>query len=64
MISERRIIYRHVDEPGYTTDLACYQRAGGYEVLRKAILRKTNTSSLRDLERIIAISSAMLPAAL
>jgi DNA-binding CsgD family transcriptional regulator len=30
----------------------------------KAILRKTNTSSLRDLERIIAISSAMLPAAL
>src|SRR5271170_2311702 len=40
MISERRIIYRHVDEPGYTTDLACYQRHGGYEILRKAILRK------------------------
>jgi NADH-quinone oxidoreductase subunit F len=40
MLSERRIIYRHVDEPGYTTDLACYQRQGGYEVLRKAILRK------------------------
>ncbi|MFM0337415.1 hypothetical protein [Paraburkholderia fungorum] len=30
----------------------------------KAILRKTNTSNLRDLERILAISSAMLPAAL
>jgi DNA-binding NarL/FixJ family response regulator len=30
----------------------------------KAILRKTNTSNLRDLERIIAISSAMLPAPL
>jgi DNA-binding CsgD family transcriptional regulator/PAS domain-containing protein len=29
----------------------------------KAILRKTNAASLRDLERIIAISSAMLPAA-
>lgn len=30
----------------------------------KAILRKTNTSNLRDLERVIAISSAMLPASL
>ncbi len=40
MLSERRIIYRHVDEPGYTTDLACYQRLGGYEVLRKALQRK------------------------
>ncbi len=40
MLSERRIIFRHIDEPGYTTDLACYQRSGGYAVLRKAILRK------------------------
>jgi NADH-quinone oxidoreductase subunit F len=40
MPSERRIIYRHIDEPGYTTDLACYQRSGGYEVLRKSVLRK------------------------
>jgi len=29
----------------------------------KTILRKTNAVSLRDLERIIAISSAILPAA-
>jgi DNA-binding CsgD family transcriptional regulator len=29
----------------------------------KTILRKTNAASLRDLERIIAISSAILPAA-
>jgi len=40
MISERRIIYRHVDEPGYATDLACYQRNGGYEVLKKIVARK------------------------
>ncbi len=40
MLTERRIIYRHIDEPGYTTDLACYQRSGGYEILRKAIQRK------------------------
>ncbi len=39
-VQERRIIYRHIDEPGYTIDLACYQRHGGYEVLRKALQRK------------------------
>jgi len=38
--TERRIIYCHVDEPGYTTDLDCYVRHGGYEVLRKHIQRK------------------------
>jgi NADH-quinone oxidoreductase subunit F len=37
---ERRIIFKHIDEPGYSKDLACYQRNGGYEVLRKAVLRK------------------------
>jgi NADH-quinone oxidoreductase subunit F len=39
-IQERRIFYRHVDEPGYTPDIACYLRHGGYEVLRKSIKRK------------------------
>jgi len=37
---ERRIIFKHIDEPGYSNDLACYQRNGGYEVLRKAVQRK------------------------
>jgi len=37
---ERRIIFKHVDEPGYSNDLACYLRNGGYEVLRKSVLRK------------------------
>jgi NADH-quinone oxidoreductase subunit F len=37
---ERRIIFKHIDEPGYTRDLACYLRSGGYEVLRKAMQRK------------------------
>ena len=35
--SQRRIIFRHIDEPGYTNDLACYQRNGGYEMLKKAV---------------------------
>ena len=38
--AERRIVFRHVGEPGYTTDLACYVRHGGYETLRKAVTRK------------------------
>ena len=34
---QRRIIFQHIDEPGYTNDLACYVRHGGYELLRKAV---------------------------
>src|SRR5471032_3140942 len=37
---QHRIIFRHIGAPGYTNDLACYQRNGGYEVLRKSVLRK------------------------
>ncbi len=40
MAEQRRIIFRHIDEPGYTPDLACYLRNGGYEMLRKAMTRK------------------------
>ncbi len=38
--AQRRIIFQHIDEPGYTNDLACYLRHGGYESLRKAVTRK------------------------
>jgi NADH-quinone oxidoreductase subunit F len=31
------MIFRHIDEPGYTNDLACYVRHGGYGMLRKAV---------------------------
>jgi NADH-quinone oxidoreductase subunit F len=34
---QRRLIFKHIDEPGYTNDLACYQRNGGYDILRKAV---------------------------
>lgn len=37
---ERRIIFRHIDEQGYTPDLACYRRNGGYETLAAAVRRK------------------------
>jgi NADH-quinone oxidoreductase subunit F len=37
MAQEHRLILKHVDEPGYTPDLECYLRHGGYQVLRKAL---------------------------
>ena len=38
--AQRRMIFAHIDEPGYSNDLACYVRHGGYEVLRRAVARK------------------------
>src|SRR5690349_8999292 len=37
---QRRIIFKHIDEPGYSNNLACYQRNGGYENLKKALAMK------------------------
>lgn len=37
MPSEYRLILKNADAPGYTNDLDCYLRHGGYEVLKKAI---------------------------
>jgi NADH-quinone oxidoreductase subunit F len=37
MPEQRRIIFQHIDEPVYTNDIACYQRNGGYAVLKKAV---------------------------
>ena len=43
MPKEFRLILKHVDQPGYTPDLACYLRQGGYEALRKALALKPLT---------------------
>jgi len=40
MPPQRRIIFKHIDEPGYSNDLACYVRNGGYEVLKRSVQRK------------------------
>ncbi|MBM3845017.1 MAG: NADH-quinone oxidoreductase subunit NuoF [Verrucomicrobia bacterium] len=37
MPQEYRLILKHADEPGYTPDIECYLRHGGYESLRKAL---------------------------
>ncbi len=37
MPAEFRLILKHVDAPGYTPDMECYLRHGGYEQLKKAL---------------------------
>jgi NADH-quinone oxidoreductase subunit F len=37
MPQEHRLILKHVDQPGYTPDIECYLRHGGYEALKKAL---------------------------
>src|ERR1051325_7633947 len=43
MPEEYRLILKHADAPGYTPDIECYLRHGGYEVLRKALALPTRT---------------------
>jgi NADH-quinone oxidoreductase subunit F len=37
MPQEYRLILKYTDQPGYTPDLDCYLRHGGYEALKKAL---------------------------
>lgn len=39
-IQEQRLIFKHLDEAGYSNDIDCYLRHGGYEQLRKAVTMK------------------------
>ncbi len=36
MSQEFRLILKHIDQPGYTPDMECYLRHGGYEALKKS----------------------------
>lgn len=45
MPQEHRLILEHLDSPGYTPDLECYLRHGGYEVLRRALALSPKTLS-------------------
>lgn len=40
MPEQRRIIFQHIDEEGYSNDIDCYLRNGGYEVLKKTVTQK------------------------
>jgi NADH-quinone oxidoreductase subunit F len=37
---EKRIIFKNIDRPGWTTDIECYLHDGGYEELKKAFTMK------------------------
>ena len=37
MAQEYKLILKHADEAGYTPDIECYLRHGGYETLKKAL---------------------------
>ncbi len=37
MPQEYKLVLKYADEPGYTPDLECYLRHGGYEALKKAL---------------------------
>lgn len=40
MIEEQRLIFKHLDKPGYSNDINCYIEHGGYEQLKKAVTMK------------------------
>src|SRR3954464_14505792 len=37
MAQQFRLIFKNIDAPGYTPDMECYVKHGGYESLRKAL---------------------------
>ena len=37
MPQEYRLILKYADQPGYTSDIDCYLRHGGYAVLKRAL---------------------------
>src|SRR3954471_14060016 len=41
MPQEYRLILKHADQSGYTPDIDCYMRNGGYETLKKALAFQT-----------------------
>jgi len=58
MPQEFKLILKHLDNPGYTPDIECYLRHGGYDALKKALAmspldladgkKKTPQEQLRD----------------
>jgi hypothetical protein len=43
MPAEYRLILKYADAPGYTPELECYLRHGGYEALKKALAIQPKT---------------------
>jgi len=43
MAQEYKLILKHADEAGYTPDIECYLRHGGYDVLKRALAFQAKT---------------------
>lgn len=46
---ETRIIFKHIDAPGYSTDIDCFIQHGGYATLKKA-LERTPEELCKEIE--------------
>jgi len=44
MPQEYKLVLKYADQPGYTPDIECYLRHGGYEPLKKALAMQPKTS--------------------
>jgi NADH-quinone oxidoreductase subunit F len=51
MAQEHKLILKHADEPGYTPDLECYLRHGGYAELKKALALRPQTQTPQEFIR-------------
>jgi NADH-quinone oxidoreductase subunit F len=43
MAQEYKLVLKYADQPGYTPDIECYLRHGGYEALKRALAMKPKT---------------------
>ena len=46
MPSEYKLVLRHVDEAGYTNDIKCYQKHGGYKTMKKVFKLKAKKTKI------------------
>jgi NADH-quinone oxidoreductase subunit F len=49
MAQEYKLIFKNIDAPGYTTDIDCYLRHGGYEALKKALALQPKVAGEKTL---------------
>ena len=40
MPSEYKLVLKHVDQAGYSNDIKCYQKHGGYKTMKKVFKLK------------------------
>lgn len=59
MPKEHRLILKHIDAPGYSIDIDCYLKHGGYQTLQKAIHKGENRASSQEWIRQEVMKSGL-----